>query len=325
MQTRVYFATNRDPKPPTGKPEGFGHNFSSNGLQDLRFGQAMVEDGKIVSLECLPDTPNDGSKAMMLEIKNKMREQGRDTMILIHGYNTTFEQAIVGAAKTKNAFSTAERALNVVMFSWPSDGKWGPLNPGEYANDRHDAAASGAAFARGILKLWAFLSEGAPCGQKTFLLAHSMGNYVLSNTLAAIAVQSPTGKIPRLFDVIISAAADEDYDAFDRLDKWAKLPEMGKQVVVYVNENDRALLGSDFTKGNPDRMGSAGPATPMNLLAKVTIVDVHKLDKIGDIGHGYFDTWPEVINDIKQVLEGKSGEDVQGRNWVPARMRYFIG
>jgi esterase/lipase superfamily enzyme len=324
-QIRVYFATNRDPKPPTGKPEGFGHNFSSNGLQDLRFGQAMVENGKIISLDVLPDAPGDGSKAMMTEIRNKMAQNGRDTLIMVHGYNTTFEAAIVGAAKTKEAYSTDEKALNVVMFTWPSDGKWGPLNPGEYANDRHDAAASGPAFAKGLLKLASFLREGAPCGQRTFLLTHSMGNFVLSNTLASMPAQSPTGRIPRLFDVIFSMAADEDYDAFDRDDKWAHLPELGGQVLVYINARDKALLGSDITKGNPDRMGNVGPKRPMDLPAKVSVIDVTKIEGMLDLGHGYYDTMPQVINDVKQVMAGKQGEDVQGRNWVPARMRYFIG
>lgn len=322
--TRVYFGTNRDPLPPDGETKGFGPNFSSKGLQELRFGYAMVDAGKIVELVCLPDTPSDGSKAMMAEVKAKMMT-GRDTLVMVHGYNTTFAQAIVGAAHAKDVFSTPERTLNVFMFSWPSDGKWGPLNPGEYADDRHDAAASGAAFARGLLKLAAFLREGAPCGQRTFLLTHSMGNYVLSNTIAAMPAQSPTGKIPRLFDVIFSMAADEDYDAFDREDKWAHLPDLGGQVLVYINARDKALLGSEVAKGNPDRMGNVGPKRPMDLPAKVSVIDVTKLEGMLDLGHGYYDTVPEVISDVKQVMAGAQGEDVKGRNWVPARMRYYIG
>jgi len=323
MGTRIFFGTNRDPQPPTGDPEGFGHNFSQNGLQDLRFGQAYVEDGKITDLKCLPNSPGDGSEAMLGQVRDKMRGEGRDTLVMIHGYNTTFEQAIVGAAKAKEAYKSAN--LNVVMFTWPSDGKWGPLNPGEYANDRHDAAASGAAFARGLLKLASFLHKGAPCGQKTFLLAHSMGNFVLSNTLKEIATQAHIGYIPRLFDVIISMAADEDYDAFEKEDKWAYLPELGGQVVVYINRHDKALLGSDATKGNPDRMGNVGPKSPMNLPAKVSIIDVSKLDSIGDLGHGYYDSWPLVVSDVLQVFAGKEQEDIDGRNWVPARNRYYIG
>lgn len=323
MATRVYFATNRNSLGDSVKPSGFGHNFSPNGLSDLRFGQAMVADGKVESLDCLPDTPNDGSASMFTEVKAKMAEQGRDTLIMIHGYNTTFDAAIIGAAKTKEAYKAAN--LNVVMFSWPSDGKFGPLNPGEYANDRHDAQASGLAFCRGLMKLAAFLRQGAPCGQRIFLLAHSMGNYALRYTLQEMLKQSPNGKVPRAFDIIFSMAADEDNDAFDHEDKWSRLPDLSGQVLVYINRHDRALLGSDTTKGNPDRMGSVGPISPMNLPAKVSVVDVSKLDKIFDLGHGYYDTWPAVINDVLQVMAGREGEDVQGRNWIPAKSRYAIG
>ena len=212
----------------------------------------------------------------------------------------------------------------MVIFTWPSDGIWGPLNPGEYSDDRHDAEASGAAFARGLLKFATFLSKNKPCGQRTFLLAHSMGNYVLSNTLRQLNVQSPVG-VPKLFDVILSMAADEDSDAFECDDKWGFLPELGGHVVVYINRHDKALLGSELTKGKPDRMGNVGPKHPMNLPAKVSIVDVSKCDPLFDIGHGYYDSWGLVINDVLQVLDGREQEDVTGRIWVPARNRYYIG
>jgi esterase/lipase superfamily enzyme len=323
MATRVYFATNRNACGPESKPTGFGPNFSPCGLSDLRFGQAMVDGKKLESIECLPDTPNDGSGVMFSEVKKKMAEQGRDTLIMIHGYNTTFEAAIIGAAKAKEAYKAAN--LNVVMFSWPSDGKFGPLNPKEYGNDRHDAEASGLAFCRGLMKLAAFLREGAPCGQRIFLLAHSMGNFVLRNTLQAMLKQVSNGRVPRAFDIIFSMAADEDNDALDKEEKWARLPDLCGHLNIYINKHDKALLGSDLTKGNPDRMGSVGPARPMDLPAKVSVIDVSKLDKIGDAGHGYYDSWPEVVADVLQVMAGKEGEDVKGRNWVPAKMRYFIG
>jgi esterase/lipase superfamily enzyme len=320
---RVYFATNRNVVGPEDAPTGFGPNFSPKGLQDLRFGQAMVQDGKIVELTCLPDTPNDGSAALFTEVKTKMSQQGRDTLIMVHGYNTTFEAAIVGAAKTKVAYKDAN--LNVFMFSWPSDGKYGPLVPQEYKDDRHDAMASGAAFCRGMLKLGAFLKEGAPCGQKVYLLTHSMGNYVLRNALQALIAQSTGPRLPRAFDAIFSMAADEDNDALDKPEKWERLPELTSQLLIYCNKRDKALLGSEDTKGNPDRMGNHGPAKPGNLPAKVTVIDVTKVNPLLGLGHSYYDEVPEVIADVLQVMAGLQGENVKGRNWVPAEHKYCIG
>ena len=320
MGVRVYFATNRNPVGPAEAPTGFGPNFSPAGLQDLRFGQAMVDDGKISSLTCLPDG---ASADLFTEIKAKMAEQGRDTIIIIHGYNTTFEAAVLGAAKTKLAYKDAN--LNVVLFSWPSDGKYGPLRPQEYFDDRHDAQASGQAFCRGMMKLGTFLRQGAPCGQRIYLLAHSMGNYVLRNTLQALIAQSPGPRLPRAFDVVFSMAADEDNDALDHPDKWARLPEITGQLLIYCNERDKALMGSETTKGNPDRMGNHGPARPGDLPAKVTVVDVTKLEGIFDVGHGYYDEAHPVINDVLQVMSGLQGEEVAGRNWIPAKHKYCIG
>ena len=320
---RVYFATNRNPEGPDEKPTGFGPNFSPSGLQDLRFGQALVQDGKIISMDCLPDEPNAGSDSMFAEIKAKMAQDGRDTLIMIHGYDTTFEKAVIGAAKTKMAYADAK--LNVVLFSWPSDGKFGPLRPQEYFDDRHDAQASGQAFCRGMMKLQNFLRQGAPCGQKIYLLTHSMGNFVLRHTLQALIVQAQTQRLPRAFDAIFSMAADEDNNALDCPEKWQRLPELTAQLLIYCNKHDKALMGSEDTKGNPDRMGNHGPAQPGNLPAKVTVVDVTKLNGILSVGHGYYDEIPQVIHDVLQVMQGLQGEDVKGRNWIPAEHKYCIG
>ena len=68
------------------------------------------------------------------------------------------------------------------LFSWPSDGSFvlsdrNGTNPIAYRNDRLDAAASGAAFARSFLKVADFINGlDTRCQQKLHLIAHSMGN-----------------------------------------------------------------------------------------------------------------------------------------------------
>ena len=73
-----------------------------------------------------------------------------------------------------------------------------------YANDRQDAAASGPAFARGLLKLSEILGGTTPieaCDHNVHLLAHSMGNYALRHTVREYVAQS-TGRPARLFHQI---------------------------------------------------------------------------------------------------------------------------
>lgn len=330
--TTVYFATNRNPILKDGKIIDFGKGFSAEGTSDLRFGQALVDiDENSFSMEIAPNLPAEGSAAIYTNVKKKMRDQSRSTLIMIHGYATSFAQAIMGAAKTKKAYGQAN--LNVFMFSWPSDGKNFP--PQAYADDRHDAKTSGLAFARGIMKLIDFLSEGDPCGQKVHLLSHSMGNYVLRHAVQAM-IQQTNGSLPRIFENIFSMAADEDYDAFDPMPgkdgakepKWERLPELARQVHVYFNNHDHALnvSSSPIGKGNPDRMGSDGPAKPMNLPSKVTLIDVSNTDRflLDAIGHGYYDSQEKVVADVLQVIAGAEARKIPGREYDPARNRYLI-
>lgn len=329
MTTTIYFATNRNPIVKDDLIVDFGKNFSPEGLSDLRFGKADVDlDAKTFTMEVVPNKPSEGSQAVYTAVKQKMMDQSRSTLIIIHGYATSFAQAIVGAAKTKKAYETQN--LNVFMFSWPSDGKNVP--PQAYADDRHDASASGLAFARGLMKLVEFLSAGKPCGQQVHLLAHSMGNYVLRNALQAL-INHPegyaaSGQLPRIFENIFSMAADEDNDALEKPEKWERLPEITRHLNIYFNNHDRALNISDLTKGNPDRMGSDGPAHPGDLPSKVTLIDVSRTQNFfqtaTSVGHGYYDEQPKVVSDVLQVIAGLQPDQIAGRSFVSAKNRYVI-
>lgn len=319
--SRIFFGTNRDPVlDGAGNVVNFGKNFSAQGLNDLRFGVCEVQDWKMVSVSCFPeDAAAPGSQAVFSHVKDLMKA-GTDTLVMIHGYATTFQQAIEGAAKTLEAYKAAN--LNIILFSWPSDGAHAPK---DYGNDRLDAHASGPAFARGLLKLVEFLGQGDPCGRKIHLLAHSMGNYVLRNALQELQGQMSGSRMPCVFENIFSMAADEDSDALDSEEKWKHLPDLCRSLNIYINKYDKALLGSNLTKGNPERMGNFGPDKPMDLPAKVTVIDVSADMGLTDVvGHGYYDEHPRVIDDVLMVLAGTAPSKVTGRTWVPSAMRFTI-
>ena len=66
------------------------------------------------------------------------------------------------------------------------------------------AASSGLAFSRGFQKLNDFLSKLARedhCGRSIHLLCHSMGNFVLENTLWHLRKNLP-GRLPRIFSEV---------------------------------------------------------------------------------------------------------------------------
>ena len=163
---KVYFATNRNPNRQQ-KPDDFGANFSGAGLASLRFGQAEVSGDELdtyvvqVARERLVKDAERkqkdgtgstlGSQSVFEHARRKMASTARDTVIFIHGYNVSFKEALTAASRLKLNFGrdAGGPGVNIVLFSWPSDGLMMPFLA--YANDRQDAAASGPAFARGLL------------------------------------------------------------------------------------------------------------------------------------------------------------------------------
>ena len=327
--TTVYFATNRNPISSPENPTDFGTSFALRDLGDLRFGQAEVTKDSY-NIKVLPDNPKEGSMSLFESLRKAMKNEEVDSLVFIHGFNTTFDQAIKAGAEIGERYkelSNGEYSPNIFVFTWPSDGV--PLG---YGNDRHDAEASGYAFARGLVKLSGFLhslkkNKNKLCNQKINLVAHSMGNTVLKHAL--LQARKMNGNMPllRIFDDIVLAAADEDTDAFEYDDKLARLPEWAQRVTVYFNNGDKALVISDVTKGNPDRLGHDGPSRPNQLPAKVVAVDATDVvpTDVGDIAeHSYYVDVDKVAKDIIAVLQGKRSDEIQPRTYVAHANKYKL-
>ena len=337
---KVYFGTNRKPNRKKA-PNDFGSGFSEDGLANLRFGMAEVTGDEFDKYELYlaPERLTVdydrkikgasgsvlGSKNVFKRVRDKMQQHQRDTVVFVHGYNVSFHEALTSAARLKRNLSTAEGGpgVNVVAFSWPSDGSMMPYIA--YGNDRQDAAASGPAFARGLLKLADFLRGSTPeeaCQHKIHLVAHSMGNYVLRHTVQEYMRQS-AGRPVRLFDQVFLMAADEDDDAFERDYKLKPLPRLAKRVNVYFNNEDRAMAVSDKTKGNPDRLGDDGPRVPRGIPGKVSLIDVTPVVD-GLVEHSYFLDSPRVVEDMIEVLSGRASKEIGGRDYDPETNRYRL-
>ena len=242
----IYFATNRKPNRKVNTTD-FSKVFSEDGLANLRFGRAeFIQDNPFeddpfrLRLEPEKLVPDDrgfgidrkksklGSQHVFSKLRQEMQEQDKDTIIFIHGYNVSFREGLETAkSMTENFADIANgRGINVALFSWPSNGSMLPWYA--YASDRRDAAASGPAFARGILKMVNFLhsaTRNEACKQRLHLFAHSMGTYVLRHALQEIIRQ--TGGCPsKVFENIFLVAADEDDDAFEFDYKLKLLPKL---------------------------------------------------------------------------------------------------
>jgi esterase/lipase superfamily enzyme len=260
--------------------------------------------------------------------------------MLIHGFNTSFRDGLRMAAQihqnlTRPNPATGEALrLNVCLFSWPSDGSFLLTEPSArdavaYKNDRLDAAASGAAFARGFLKVADFINslrEDERCVQRLHLMTHSMGTYVLRYAVQQLR-SFVDERIPRIFDQILLIASDEDDDTFDHDHKLHLLPRLTRHVSVYFNRNDIALWASDRIKGNPVRLGTDGPLQPLQLPRNVYPIDCTRvIPRLTgpDQQHGYHLTVERVIWDVQQVLLDYPADGIPGRRYVPDSNRYRL-
>jgi esterase/lipase superfamily enzyme len=340
----VSFATNRNPIPPLRVIRDFGDAFNARGPAELRFGLArLVDDGTLfadpaevaarveqtpLAIEVFGERPASeahapvfGSDLLFDRLQGLMRDRQRDTLIYVHGFNTTFHQAIASSVGMQWFLRTRQasdgRECNVVAFSWPSDGTMTPFR--SYWKDRDDARPTGQALGRLLAKLFARLVDvkaSDACDGRIHLLCHSMGNYVLQSALEVLDERVP--RIPPLFHEIFLVAADVDADALHEPRKLARVTELAQRVTVYHHRKDTALLTSDLTKGHPERLGQRGPARMGELPEKVDVVDCTSVRQ-GGSNHSYHLT-NEVMADLHATMRGEprgpAGWSAAHRRWV---------
>ncbi len=212
-----------------------------------------------------------------------------------------------------------EQAVQVVLFTWPSDGMALPFV--SYKSDRSEASGSGNAVGRGILKVRDFLAalrrdDEQLCKQDLHLLCPSMGNYLLQNAVTRCDAFTPGNALPCLFEHVFLCSPDVDDNVLEEGQPLGRVHELARSVSVYYNRGDAALVISDFTKGNPDRLGSNGPARPTLVHNKVNQIDCSGIVK-GLVEHSYY-LVGNVNADIRMSIDGMPQED-------PRRHRNRIG
>ena len=350
MSIRVYFATNRCADDEDDPTEFLDHACGDD-PQNLRFGVAEV-DLKRRKVEFTvapernvgdPDRQVLGSAEVFDRLRQDMIEDPADCLFFIHGFANTFELALLRAATIASFYGRGSgplsKKLHIFAFCWPSDGVLLSL-PNAYRSDRIDAALSGIAIGRTILKALDFIGRLPPddrCNRRIHLLAHSMGNWALRHALQHIQEQGGRGSAV-VFDQALLAAADEDSDALESMMKLRYLAELSRRITVYINFQDVVLHVSEWTKGNPDRLGKSGPRNPDRVPSNVTVVNCSKVItqkevtdpedvELGDANettHQYYRNDETVRRDIVRVLKGLSDDLIENRRWVPEKRYYTL-
>jgi esterase/lipase superfamily enzyme len=340
--TRVFFATNRCPDD-QDNPRSFAKDPCPRGLDRLRFGEAEVDAARgqlgpvFVYPERLDARPGRqllGSQRAFDELRALMLREKTDTLFFIHGFANSFESSLVRAAQLKEHYAAGTQGagveLNLLVFAWPSDGSVTPFFKA-YADDRLDAKKSDHAIARTMLRARDFARALAPderCGQRIHLLAHSMGNWALRHAVQALPQIGDLGA-QQLFDQVILAAADDDSDTLHDAGKMAPVIGLARRVTVYFSPRDTILLGSDWTKGMPSRLGATGPSEPAHLPSKVEVVNVAPVivekNDPDATEHQYYRNNDVVRDDIVAVLRGVPGDDIANRTWRADKRYWRLG
>jgi esterase/lipase superfamily enzyme len=344
----VYFATNRN-LTRKKSPDRFGDRFHEDGPQFYRVGLGSVKKKsdkpdkgfKLTDLTLQEESTSGppvklGSREVFKKLRDQMRKDRRDILVYIHGFANSFGSSLERAAQIADQYRITrpdgvEYRPYMFAFSWPSNGKVVP--PWQYFSDRDDAEASGKAMARSLLRLVEFLDEtnsgGEQCAQRLHLVAHSMGNWALRHALQGLRSLAGPEAMRPIFENVFLMAADEDDNALEvgQEAKLALLPRLARRIHVYHSADDRALVVSDKTKFNPDRLGFNGPRTFSDLSTRITAVDCELVDKteLPHVNHQYYRLRKEVIQDVRAILSGLARpEDFAWREVVEPGRRYRI-
>ncbi|MGB3244954.1 MAG: alpha/beta fold hydrolase [Sulfitobacter sp.] len=209
-------------------------------------------------------------------------EKTDETVLFVHGYNTTHGEAVYQLAQISHDFELPSPA---VLFSWPSAG----LGAG-YIYDRDSVLIARDQLEQVIMELT------RRRGRKVVLVGHSMGNFLIMETLRQIEI-SRSLDIDAKISALFMIAPDIDGELFRT--QALRLKKMPEPSVILAADQDRALRLSALITGRTNRLGSQTDRSTVSDLP-ISVIDVSDLSK-GGLGHSIPMTSPAAITILKKI------------------------
>ena len=235
-----------------------------------------------------------GSKELLSVIKSSKCKQ---VLIYIHGFSN-LPEAVFKDAREFQALCDKKKKNEVLVIPiiWPCDNDKGLVK--DYWDDQKAADQSAFALGRMLQKFMEWRStpesEGDPCLKRINVLAHSMGNRVLRQTMSNWHKYDQPNGLPLLFRNTFLVAADVLNETLHRGEPGELISHASRNVVVYYASDDLALRASKVSNlKNAEasrRLGHSGPEdmdlTPKNVYA----IDCDDVNTKYDFpkGHSYF-------------------------------------
>jgi esterase/lipase superfamily enzyme len=211
----------------------------------------------------------------------------RDATIFVHGFNTNFAEGLYRQAQLQHDLDRRTAAVN---FAWPSAAK-----SLDYLYDLDSAL-----FSRDALEA-TILAAGRSRADVVNLVAHSMGTFLLMDTLRTMA-RTGAG-LDRIGGVVL-ISPDIEVAVFER--QAPPVLARGVPIYVVVSRGDRALALSARLRGERDRLGSIRSEAELGGL-DVTVIDVSDVKGVSALGHFKEATSPALIDYIRTLSDEGSG------------------
>ncbi|MBM1633494.1 alpha/beta hydrolase [Sulfitobacter mediterraneus] len=292
----VFFGTNREPIIERGALSGF----KATEAEKLSFGlcEVTVPEGHRVGslgsplwkrlvnmkddrlrLDSIISLDEELFFQHIIASTKKMKNQERAT-IFIHGFNNSFEDAVMRAAQIGYDLGIGQ---GVGLFSWPSKGR--KLS---YSADERAAEASKYSLADFVEK---FLNKSAVSGVN--IIAHSMGCRCLLGAMEVLSRRE--NEVLEKVNQVILAAADVDTGIMPKLAQAST--KYSTRTTSYVSGHDKALKLSGWLHEFP-RVGFIPPTFVMSGMDTVLVNN----DDLGTLAHGYIGSSRTVLSDIFALL-----------------------
>jgi esterase/lipase superfamily enzyme len=169
---------------------------------------------------------------------------GRDLLIYVHGFNQTFEAAVLDAARLSGGISFAG---DTMVFAWPSR-----ASLLDYNYDRESAMWSRDALDQVLEDLLANQAVG-----RVNVVAHSVGTMLTMEALRALYGKLGDYAADRI-GAVVFASPDIDMDVFTA--SVQRIGPLAPKVTIITATDDRALAVSRWVNGSTTRVGAAEKA-----------------------------------------------------------------
>jgi esterase/lipase superfamily enzyme len=241
-------------------------------------------------------------------VREHMEDAGefRDhAFIFVHGYRTTFEDALYRVAQIAYdmAGSDGRPFGTAFLYSWPSGG-----HLRDYVYD-----AESAQFSVDYLREYVDLVLARSGAKHVHMIAHSMGNRPL---LAVLDAMAKLRKRPTTINQVILAAPDLDAAQFARIAQG--IVPITKGVTLYASANDLAMKAARKAYRGSARAGDIAKDGPV-LVKGIDSIDISAISTdVIALGHAEYAERRELLNDIALLF--RSGERPPHRRTPMYRM-----